>query len=89
MESYKAKDHGSLWVENPGRGGEYQEVHGGGNAQVRDEVRFPYVTGAGTFYTLTDHVRNAIRELVKEGEIETADGISHRLTDKGPRYPRF
>jgi len=51
MESCKAKDHGSLWVENPRRGGECQEVYGGGNAQVGDEVRFPYATGAGTVYS--------------------------------------
>jgi len=38
---------------------------------------------------LTDHIRNAIRELVREGEIETADGINYMLTDKGPKYPRF
>lgn len=34
-------------------------------------------------------IRNAIRELVKEGEIEAVDGINYRLTDKGPKYPRF
>jgi len=34
-------------------------------------------------------MRNAIRELVKEGEIETVDGINYRLADRGPNYPRF
>lgn len=34
-------------------------------------------------------IRNAIKELVKEGEIETVDGINYRLSDKGPSYPRF
>ena len=33
--------------------------------------------------------RNAINELVEEGEIETVDGMNFRLADKGPKYPRF
>jgi hypothetical protein len=33
--------------------------------------------------------RNAIRELVKEGEIESEDGMNYRLADNGPKYPRY
>ncbi|KAF9792092.1 hypothetical protein BJ322DRAFT_12066 [Thelephora terrestris] len=34
-------------------------------------------------------IRNAIRELVKEGEIESEDGMNYRLADNGPKYPRY
>lgn len=49
-------------------------------------MRYSYTTGRASSNKST---RNAIRELVKEGEIETVDGMNYRLTDKGPSYPRF
>jgi len=34
-------------------------------------------------------LRNAIKELVKEGEIETEDDLNYRLAENGPKYPRI
>jgi len=51
-----------------------------------EEVNIKRVPAEGTSKL---EMRNAIKELVREGEIETVDGINYRLTDRGPKYPRF